>query len=88
MPDKRMDIYRMDSGRFIVAVWGEREAQYYGISRHQEREASYDYTYARTLGGLCALGVPTYATARAARAARARREERDLGMSWADYMAL
>lgn len=58
-------IYRDDSdGRWVVASWSHRQAQYTGHSPAGRRAMgqAYCYTAGRTLKALRSLGVPSYAT--------------------------
>lgn len=64
-------IHTLKSGRFIVAHWNERTAQWQSSDIGSEPFQGYCYTYARTLEGLAAEGIKTYATRSAAAEAAA-----------------
>lgn len=63
-------IQETDDGRYMIAAWSERQAQWQSSDLPKSRrEQSYRYTYARSLIGLCSLGIRTYPTRARARAA-------------------
>lgn len=62
------EVRRDDDGRWVLASWDERAAQYTGSSPDGRATmgGSYRYTYARTLRALRGLGVPAYRSPAAA----------------------
>lgn len=67
-----MSVYQIDegprAGRYIRARWDEQRGQYTSSDiRSDAATQGYQYSYARTLHGLAAVGVRTYATIEAAR---------------------
>ena len=66
-----MDIYETRNGRFLLATWDERQAQFRTTHiRPDVREAQtgYCYTFARTVEGIAPYAIlyPTLALARQA----------------------
>lgn len=69
-----MEIYKLKNGRFIIAEWRERNAQYIGHVSPSPWQG-YCYSYARNLEALAGVGVTTYARRSDARRALKRRYE-------------
>lgn len=69
--EKRIDdvVHRMDDGRWIVAHWDERSAQWKSSNIDERPFSEYLYSCARSLQGLVKLGIRTYATRKEAEAA-------------------
>lgn len=71
-----MAIYKTRAGRYIVARYDRRQAQYVGHAVPAPIQG-YVYTYGRTVDALVPLGVPTYASLAGARRALRQRYGRD-----------
>jgi len=62
-------VHQMDDGRWIVAYWDDRSAQWRSSDIDEPPFPNYLYSCAGSLQGLANLGIRTYATREKAEAA-------------------
>jgi hypothetical protein len=58
---QRTDVHRMKNGRYIVAKWDDRQAQFRSSNIERVPFQGYVYSYGPTLESLAKIGIRTYA---------------------------